>query len=213
MKNKKLSREINYIKYLINEMDEKLLEEKQNLNLVNIDNFDNILNSNNIFRNSITINNNKNKIFNSFIIKNENKNKIQSINATSRILEQNKIDFYLDNINNQNDSYNINSPPNNLFVGTLNNNNELQFFKIDSNFPKEKNEEYIQLRKEDENSLFNGEYIDNALHSENNKNDNNFELLQNNTLNFNLRKDSFLSDISNIGYLNNFITDNENLFE
>lgn len=76
----------------------------------------------------------------------------------------------------------------------------------------EKEEKIHQTTKvENKNDLFNDELIGLFIDGKNN-NKTNFELLPDTHLNFHLRKDSFISNISSIGEMNNFI-DNKNIFE
>lgn len=83
-------------------------------------------------------------------------------------------------------------------------------FKIDSKNITEKEEIFLKITKEEnKNVLFNEEtnFLFNEL---NNHNKTNFEILQNK--NFNLRKDSFMTNFSFIEEMNIFNNDN-NIFE
>ena len=74
-----------------------------------------------------------------------------------------------------------------------------------------KKEDLFRFKKVDENMEFNGEYMG-LLIPENIKNDFNYEILKNGGIDFDLRKDSFISDLSNIENLNNLI-DIDQLYE
>ena len=74
-----------------------------------------------------------------------------------------------------------------------------------------KKEDLLRIKKVDENLEFNGEYMDLFI-TENIKNDFNYDMLKNSGMDFGLRKDSFISDLSNIENLNNLI-DNYQFYE
>ena len=164
--NNNLANEINYLRKLLKDTDEKIFNENQNNNIINIENLDEILDL-------------KNKSY----LKNQNNSKTKDISgkndvrnveyATRKKLEQ-----------EENANYPTNS--NKLY--------------IDSN----KKDDFLRLKKEEENLPFNGEYIGLFI-SENIKNEFNFEILKNGGIDFELRKDSFMSDFSNIENLKNLI--------
>ena len=90
-------------------------------------------------------------------------------------------------------------------------------FEEDINYPMysnrlcmdpNKKEDLLRIKKIDENWIFNGEIMDLFIH-ENIKNDCNDEIRG---MEFNFRKDSFISNVSNIEYLNNLI-ENDQLYE
>lgn len=72
----------------------------------------------------------------------------------------------------------------------------------------------MQIKKErNSNELFKDEYIDIYNDQKKNNNEIKFESIQNNNFNFNLRKDSLISNFSSIGDLYSFNSDKGNLFE
>jgi hypothetical protein len=74
-----------------------------------------------------------------------------------------------------------------------------------------KKEDLFRFKKVDENLEINEEYMGLFI-PENIKNDFNYEILKNGGMDFDLRKDSFISDLSNIENLNNLI-DIDQLYE
>lgn len=71
----------------------------------------------------------------------------------------------------------------------------------------------MQIKKDRNSSeLFKDEYID-IYNDQKKNNEINFESNQNNNFNFNLRKDSLISNFSSIGDLYSFNSDKGNLFE
>ncbi len=188
----KLNNEIKYVEYLINNMNERLLLLNPNLNN-NLDILEHNLNFNlnNLNKNNNNSTNNNNKTLNLISKKHECNTKTDFIN----ILDPNNLIHLLDN------TFDLNSNKNSQ---------QNQIFKIDLKQSKESKDIFVQNKKEEENFLLNEDYID--LFNENiNKNEINFDLNENK--NFNFRKDSFMSDLSIIGNLNNFPLNKENLFE
>jgi len=171
---KSLKNEINYLRQLIKDTDEKLSKENQNNKNINIENLDELLDlrsKNNLDSQS---NNSRTK---------EISGKIDAKKAEFVIRKKLELE--------ENANYPTNS--NKLWM--------------DSN----KKEDLFRFKKEDENLEFNGDYIGLYI-PENIKNDLNIEIPKNNEINFELRKDSFISDFSNIENLNNLI-DSDQLFE
>lgn len=188
----KLNNEIKYVDHLINNMNERLLLLNPNLNN-NLDILEHNLNLNlnNLNKNNNNSTNNNNKTLNLISKKCECNTRTDSIN----ILDPNNLIHLLDN------TFDLNSNKNSQ---------QNQIFKIDLKQSKERKDIFVQNKKEEENFLLKEDYID--LFNENiNKNEINFDLNENK--NFNFRKDSFMSDLSIIGNLNNFPLDKENLFE
>lgn len=171
---KTLKNEINYLRQLIKDTDEKLSKENQNNKNINIENLDELLDlrsKNNLDSQS---NNSRTK---------EISGKIDAKKAEFVIRKKLELE--------ENANYPTNS--NKLWM--------------DSN----KKEDLFRFKKEDENLEFNGDYIGLYI-PENIKNDLNIEIPKNNEIDFELRKDSFISDFSNIENLNNLI-DSDQLFE
>lgn len=171
---KSLKNEINYLRQLIKDTDEKLSKENQNNKNINIENLDELLDlrsKNNLDSQS---NNSRTK---------EISGKIDAKKAEFVIRKKLELE--------ENANYPTNS--NKLWM--------------DSN----KKEDLFRFKKEDENLEFNGDYIGLYI-PENIKNDLNIEIPKNNEIDFELRKDSFISDFSNIENLNNLI-DSDQLFE
>lgn len=171
---KELKDEINNLRKLIKDTDEKLSNEIQNNKFINIENLDEILD-----------------------IKSKNNLDSQSNNSRTKEIsgkiDAKKAEFVIRNKLELDENANYPTNSNNLLM--------------DSN----KKEDLFRIKKEDENLEFNGDYIDLYI-PENIKNDLNFEIPKNNGIDFKLRKDSFISDFSNIENLYNFI-DSDQFFE
>jgi len=172
--NNNLINEINYLRKLIKDTDEKLFNENQNNNFINIKNLDEILD----LKNKIYLENRLNNFKTKEISGKNDARKVEY--ATRKKLEV-----------EENSNYPTNS-------------NKLN---IDSN----KKDDLLRLRKEEENLSFNGEYIGLFI-PENIKNALNFGFLKNNGIDFDLREDSSISDLSNIENSNNLI-DSDQFFE
>ena len=164
---KTLKKEINYLKHLIKDTDKKLSKETQNNNIINIENFDELLDLKSKSNLDSQPNNLKTKEMSG---KNDAK-KSEFLTRKQLELEENE-----------------NFPTNS---------NKLL---MDSN----KKEDLFRIKKEDENLAFNGDDIDLYI-PENIKNELNFEIPKNSGIDFALRKDSFISDFSNIEGLYNLI--------
>jgi len=171
---KALKNEINYLRQLIIDTDEKLSKEIQNNKIINIENLDELLDLKSKSNFDSQSNNSRTK---------EISGKIDAKKAEFVIRKKLELE--------ENANYPTNS--NKLWM--------------DSN----KKEDLLRFKKEDENLEFNGDYIGLYI-PENIKNDLNIEIPKNNEIDFELRKDSFISDFSNIENLNNFI-DSDQLFE
>ena len=168
-----LKNEINYLRQLIKETDEKLSKEIQNNNIINIENLDEILD-----------------------LKNKNNFENQSNN------------FKTKDIPGKNDAKKAESATRKKFELEENGNYQTNSNKLclDSN----KKEDFFRIKKEEENLEFNGEF--DLFIPENIKNDINIEILKNSGMDFDLRKDSFISDLSNIEN-SNYLIDSEQFFE
>jgi len=171
---KALKNEINYLRQLIIDTDEKLSKEIQNNKIINIENLDELLDLKSKSNFDSQSNNSRTK---------EISGKIDAKKAEFVIRKKLELE--------ENANYPTNS--NKLWM--------------DSN----KKEDLLRFKKEDENLEFNGDYIGLYI-PENIKNDLNIEIPKNNEIDFELRKDSFISDFSNIENLNNLI-DSDQLFE
>lgn len=171
---KALKNEINYLRQLIIDTDEKLSKEIQNNKIINIENLDELLDLKSKSNFDSQSNNSRTK---------EISGKIDAKKAEFVIRKKLELE--------ENANYPTNS--NKLWM--------------DSN----KKEDLLRFKKEDENLEFNGDYIGLYI-PENIKNDLNNEIPKNNEIDFELRKDSFISDFSNIENLNNLI-DSDQLFE
>lgn len=166
-----LKNEINYLKRMIKDTDEKLSKENQNNNIINIENLDEILDL-------------KIKDIFDFQPINFKTKEISSKNDVNKEESANRKKLELE----ENGNYPTNS--NKLFM--------------DSNKKEDP-------KKENESLLFNGEYKS-LFNLEDLKNDINFDIPNYNGIDPAFRKDSFVSDLSNIENLNNLI-DSDQFFE
>ena len=189
---KKYDDEIDYVNSLIDYTKNKLLLFNPNIN-----NNINILEKK---KNLNFLNNNNNNNSNNII--NENLNFIsekheQNINVDPiNIFDQNYIIQLLESGPELNTNKNINY------------NNKNHLFQIDNKSPKkDKKDSFPQEKKEDVNFFLNEGLID-FLNYGNNQNEIDLELKENNK--FNLRKESFMSDLDNPFNIN---CDKNNLFE
>ena len=164
--NNNLTNEINYLRKLIKDTDEKIFNENQNNNIINIENLDEILDL-------------KNKSY----LKNQYNFKTKEISGKN---DARKVEYATRKKLEVEENSNYPTNSNKLY--------------IDSN----KKDDFLRIKKEEENLPFNEEYIGLFI-SENIKNEFNFEILKNSGIDFELRKDSFMSDLSNIENLNNLI--------
>ena len=166
-----LKNEINYLKRMIKDTDEKLSKENQNNNIINIENLDEILDL-------------KIKDIFDFQPINFKTKEISSKNDVNKAESANRKKLELE----ENGNYPTNS--NKLFM--------------DSNKKEDP-------KKENESLLFNGEYKS-LFNLEDLKNDINFDIPNYNGIDPAFRKDSFVSDLSNIENLNNLI-DSDQFYE
>ena len=189
---KKYDDEIDYVNSLIDYTTNRLLFFNPNINN-NIDILEQKINLNILNKNN---NNNSNNIIN------------ENLNFISEKHEQN---INVDPINIFDPNYIIQlleSGPELNTNKNINYNNKNHLFQIDNKSPKkDKKDSFSQEKKEDLNFFLN-EGLINFLNNGNNQNEIDFELKENNQ--FNLRKESFMSDFDNPFNIN---CDKDNLFE
>ena len=189
---KKYDDEIDYVNSLIDYTTNRLLFFNPNINN-NIDILEQKINLNILNKNN---NNNSNNIIN------------ENLNFISEKHEQN---INVDPINIFDPNYIIQlleSGPELNTNKNINYNNKNHLFQIDNKSPKkDKKDSFSQEKKEDVNFFLNEGLID-FLNYGNNQNEIDLELKENNK--FNLRKESFMSDLDNPFNIN---CDKNNLFE
>ena len=181
---RKIDNEINYVNSLINEAEKKLslYREKYNNNFLDIN-----LDQKNTNKNK---NSNDNTNINTTLDKKDN----------NQTLEPNIWDLI--NIFN----LNLNEEPNN---NSINKNDLENFFKSGLKQQNDKKDFFTQLNKE-QNGYFYDEECINLLNYETNKNAE--EYIPKKNMNNNLRKDSFISDFSELENLKGFNCGKDNIF-
>lgn len=189
---KKYNDEIDYVNSLIDYTTNKLLYINPNIN-----------NNLNILEQKINLN---------ILNKNNNNNSNNNINENLNIIsEKNEQNIKVDPINIFDPNYIfkiLESDPELNTNKNINYNNKNQLFQFDNKQPKkDKKDSFPQEKKEDIN-IFLNEGLINFLNNGNNQNEIDLELKDNNK--FNLRKESFMSDLDNLFNIN---CDKDNLFE
>jgi hypothetical protein len=203
----KINKEISFVNYLINKVDEKLLFFQNRENENNIKTKGKILNI--LYKQLLQSNICKNNNFGLIAAKSEGGLKIEvaHINDPKNIIDQKKEDMNIGKLQYDDEYLNLCSFSNRLYI-TSNNNNPINLIKLDSKNIKntkekeEINNNYFQFRNENENVLnYNNIF---SVNNNENKYETNFGLIKKNHIDNKIRKDSIVSDFSFYGNLNSF---------